>query len=99
MGINISHNHELIINNVLSIQNTSVPTQKQYEELILKASKKEGKVKSMPSYEDTYNSSLLLLTLTYLVYAIQINIPSLKSKKTFPIILLGEFRGAFGKIC
>ena len=84
MGINISHNHELIINNVLSIQNTSVPTQKQYEQLVLKATKKEGKVKSMPSYEDTYNSSLLLLTLTFLVYAIQINIPSLKSKKTFP---------------
>ena len=84
MGINISHNHELIINNVLSIQNTSVPTQKQYEQLVLKATKKEGKVKAMPSYEDTYNSSLLLLTLTFLVYAVQINIPSLKSKKTFP---------------
>lgn len=38
----------------------------------------------MPTYEETYNSSLLLLTLTFIVYAIQINIPSLKSKKTFP---------------
>jgi hypothetical protein len=84
IGINISHNHELIINNVLTIQNSSIPTKKQYDEIILKSTKKEGKVKAMPSYEETYNSSLLLLTLTFIVYAIQINIPSLKSKKTFP---------------
>ena len=84
IGINIAHNHELIINNVLSIQNSSIPTKKQYEEIILKSIKKEGKVKAMPSYEETYNSSLLLLTLAFIVYAIQINIPSLKSKKTFP---------------
>ena len=51
---------------------------------MLKSTKKEGKVKAMPSYEETYNSSLLLLTLTFIIFAIQINIPSLKSKKTFP---------------
>lgn len=84
IGINISHNHELIINNVLTIQNSSIPTKKQYDEIVLKSTKKEGKVKAMPSYEETYNSSLLLLTLTFIVYAIQINIPSLSSKKTFP---------------
>ena len=84
IGINILHNHELIINNVLTIQNSNIPTKKQYEEIILKSIKKEGKVKAMPSYEETYNSSLLLLTLTFIAYAIQINIPSLTSKKTFP---------------
>ena len=84
IGINIVHNHELIINNVLTIQNSSIPTKKQYDEILSKATKKEGKVKTMPSYEETYNSSLLLLTLTFIIYAIQINIPSLNSKKTFP---------------
>jgi uncharacterized ubiquitin-like protein YukD len=84
IGINISHNHELIINNVLTIQTSSIPTKKQYEEILLKSTKKEGKVKALPSYEETYNSSLLLLTLTFIIYAIQINIPSLISKKTFP---------------
>ena len=84
MGINISHNHELIINNVITIQNSSIPTKKQYDEILLKATKKEGKVKAMPSYEETYNSSLLLLTLTFIIYSIQITIPSLISKKTFP---------------
>jgi hypothetical protein len=84
IGINIVHNHELIINNVLTIQNSSIPTKKQYDEILLKSTKKEGKVKAMPSYEETYNSSLLLLTLTFIIYVIQINIPSLTSKKTFP---------------
>jgi hypothetical protein len=84
IGINIVHNHELIINNVLTIQNSSIPTKKQYDEILLKSTKKEGKVKAMPSYEETYNSSLLLLTLTFIIYTIQINIPSLTSKKTFP---------------
>jgi hypothetical protein len=84
MGINISHNHELLINNVLTIQNANIPSQQQYEQFILKATKKEGKVKEMPTYKEAYNSSLLLLTLTFLVYCVQINIPSLQTKKTFP---------------
>ena len=84
IGINISHNHELIINNVIAILNSSIPSKKQYEQMILKATQKEGKVKAMPSYEETYNSSLLLLTLSFIVYSIQINIPSLQTKKTFP---------------
>ena len=84
MGINISHNHELIINNVLALLNSSIPTKQKYEEMLLKSAKKEGKAKQNPSYDDMYNSSLLLLTLAFIIYAIQINIPSLKSKKTFP---------------
>ena len=84
MGINISHNHELLINNVLTIQNANIPSQQQYEQFILKATQKEGKVKAMPSYKEAYNSSLLLLTLSFLVYCVQINIPSLQTKKTFP---------------
>jgi len=84
IGINISHNHELLINNVLTIQNANIPSQQQYEQFILKATQKEGKVKAMPTYKEAYNSSLLLLTLAFLVYCVQINIPSLQTKKTFP---------------
>ena len=83
-GINLSNHREMIINNVLTIQNSSIPSKQQYEKLISKATKKEGKVKAMPSYEDAYNSSLLILTLSFIVFAIQISIPSIKSKKTFP---------------
>jgi len=84
MGINISHNHELIINNVLALLNSNIPSKQKYEEMLLKVAKKEGKAKNNPPYEDMYNSSLLLLTLAFIVYAIQIAIPVLTSKKTFP---------------
>ena len=84
MGINLSHNHELIINNVLSLLNSNIPSKQKYEEMLLRTAKKEGKAKNNPPYEDMYNSTLLLLTLTFIVYAIQINIPVLTSKKTFP---------------
>ena len=83
-GINISHNHEIIINNVLALLNSNIPTKQKYEEMLLKTAKKEGKAKNNPSYDDMYNSSLLLLTLAFIIYAIQINIPQLTSKKTFP---------------
>ena len=60
------------------------PSKEQYEKLIVKTAKKEGKSKNLPSYEDTYNLSLLMLTLVYIVVAIQVSIPSIKTKKTFP---------------
>jgi hypothetical protein len=84
MGINISHNYELIINNVIALLNSNIPSKQKYEEMLLRTAKKEGKAKNNPSYDDMYNSSLLLLTLAFIIYAIQINIPVLTSKKTFP---------------
>ena len=75
---------EFIVNNVLKIQNASIPSKEQYEKIVLKMAKKEGKAKMMPDYEDAYNSSLLLLTLTFMVVTLQISIPSIKTRKTFP---------------
>tara|TARA_B110001450_G_scaffold221352_1_gene217325 strand:+ start:2737 stop:8517 length:5781 start_codon:yes stop_codon:yes gene_type:complete len=83
-GINISNYHEFIINNVITIQNSSIPNKKQYEQFLLKTAKKDGKVKESPSYEDTFNSSLLILTFSFIILTLQISIPSIKSKKTFP---------------
>ena len=84
LGINLDNHNEFIINNVIKAQQQSIPSKEQYEKLLLKNAKKTGKDKGFPSYEDTYNSSILLLTLSYLIVSIQISIPSIKSKKTFP---------------
>lgn len=84
IGINIDNHISLIVNNVLKLQ-TLLPSKEAYEKAVLKATKKEGKSgKAMQNYEDTYNLSLLLLTLMFIIVSIQINIPSIKSKKTFP---------------
>ncbi len=77
-------NSDLMIKKIISIQNKSIPSKIQYEKLILKTAKKEGQSKKMLSYEDTYNLSLLMLSLTFFLTAIQLNIPTIKSKKTFP---------------
>ena len=84
IGINIESHTQFIIKNVVTTQSANIPSKEQYEKLLEKTAKKQGKTKDMPSYEDTYNQLLLLLTLSYLIIAIQINIPSFKTKKTFP---------------
>ena len=84
MGINIINSQEFIINNVMKLQNSNMPTKKQYQDMIEKVAKKDQKAKTMPSYEDTYNSSLIILTLVFILISIQINIPEIKTKKTFP---------------
>jgi hypothetical protein len=84
MGINVEGQNQFIINNVITTHNANIPSKEQYEKMLAKTAKKEGKVKGLPSYEDTYNQLLLLLTLSYLIVAIQINIPNFKTKKTFP---------------
>jgi hypothetical protein len=84
IGINLEGQNQFIVNNVITTQNANIPSKELYKKMLAKTAKKEGKVKGLPSYEDTYNQLLLLLTLSYLIVAIQINIPSFKTKKTFP---------------
>jgi len=84
IGINIDNHINFLITNVLKIQ-ALIPSKEAYEKALLKVAKKDGKsTKTKASYEDTYNLSLLLLTLIFIIVSIQINIPSIKSKKTFP---------------
>ena len=42
------------------------------------------KNRKLPAYEDALNSSLMLLTLTFFHIAIQISIPTIQTRKTFP---------------
>lgn len=84
-GIKLENQHDFIIKNVITIHKKTVPNEETYKkQLKLKSTKKDGKIKNLPSYEDTYNNYLLLLTLAFITLAIQINIPNIKSKKTFP---------------
>ena len=75
IGVDIANNNEFIINNVTRLQNSNMPTKKQYQDMIEKQAKKDQKAKSMPTYEDTYNSSLIIFTLVFILISIQINIP------------------------
>ena len=82
MGINVDSQMDFIIKNILEIQKKSISSQVEYEKLVQKVVK-AGK-KAPPSYEDAYDSSLLFLCFVFLLVAIQVSIPPVKTSKTFP---------------
>ena len=82
MGINLEHKVEYITHHVLEINRKAIPNRQIYEEKAAIMKQKKGK--SLPSYESVLEQSLVILTLTYIIIAIQINIPSIKTKKTYP---------------
>ena len=83
MGIDLSNQRDFIVKNTLiSLQNEDiVPSKSTYEKLLKDAL---SKGKKLPSYESVYDSSLLYLTLSFILIGILTSIPSIKSKKTFP---------------
>ncbi len=81
MGINIEPQKEFIINSVIETIKATVESESDYKDKV-KAMAAKGK--SIPSYKDFFNTSLLFYTLgTYLI-AIQTSIPSVKTRKTHP---------------
>ena len=81
MGINIEPQKEFIINSVIESIKATVESESEYKDKV-KAMAAKGK--SIPSYKDFFNTSLLFYTLgTYLI-AIQTSIPSVKTRKTHP---------------
>jgi RNase H-fold protein (predicted Holliday junction resolvase) len=83
MGINIDNSSSFIIKVVTDLMNDSKVIYKEsaYREKEKKAAK-EGK--KIPEYGAVYSSTLLFLTLGMFLIGVQTNIPSLKTRKTFP---------------
>jgi hypothetical protein len=83
MGVNIEDQKDFIVRNVLkqlsnaSVMQTKEVYNKNYEKFTAKGMK-------VDTYEVTYNSTLLYLTLAYYLVAIQISVPPIKTKITFP---------------
>jgi hypothetical protein len=82
MGINIDPQREFIINGALSTLKEALPTKQDYATQEKRAADK-GKKKIM-SYSHLYNSSLIYITAAFFLVGIQINIPSIQTRKTFP---------------
>jgi hypothetical protein len=83
MGISLHEKYDFIVSNVLKqLTNTSVMPSKEKYEKILKLTAAKGK--TMDTYEDAYNATLLYLTFSYYLISIQISIPPIKTKITFP---------------
>ena len=82
ISIDTSHLNDFILRNVLTIYETIKPNKKDYNERRDKAIK-AGKTK-IPTYDDSINISYSTLTFVFLLVAIQISVPKIISRKTFP---------------
>jgi len=82
LAINLSNQEDFIIRNVLNIYESLKPNEEEYNkrrDIVIKRGKK-----NIPTFEETINISYSVLTLVFLLVAIQISIPGISSKKSFP---------------
>ena len=83
MGIDLTNQRDFIVKQTMvSLQNEAiVPSKSSYEKSLQLA---QSKGKKLPPYETIYDSSLIYLTLSFMLIGILTSMPSIKSKKTFP---------------
>ena len=81
MMINLENEHEFIINNVTRLYSKIIPSPEAYAQL---EKKYISQGKKAPEYQELLDTPLLQLTLIFTLIAIQISIPSINSRKTFP---------------
>ena len=86
--ITIDEQREFIIRNVLIQQGRIMPSKEAYAKSLAAATAK-GK-KNLDDYETSSNKTLIILTLCYFLIAVQISIPPVKSRKTFPGCILPQ---------
>jgi len=82
MGINSKPYMEFVVRNTIKLQGSKMPSREVYERLAA-AAEARGK-KNIDSYDKKYNSSLIIIALSYLLIAIQTAIPSVRTRKTHP---------------
>ena len=81
MGINIEDQREFMLKIFSNSLPLSLPSEEDYKEREQEAAKKG---KKLPDYKKVYNVTILYLTLGSLLIGIQVSIPSIKTRKTFP---------------
>jgi len=82
MSIDLNKEMNFIVNSVISIHQKGRLTKAKYDKKI-KAAQEQGKTK-FSTYENSVNELYLLITFVFILIAIQISIPSIKTRLTFP---------------
>ena len=83
MTIDLKNQKDFIITNTLRLYEKLVPQIKKQFTLLQKKTLEKGSTMDL-SIKDNLDQNLLIITLCYFLIAIQINIPSISSRKTFP---------------
>ena len=83
ISIDTSNIQEFIITETLELFKNKMPSEKEFKRALKKQQEKKKQTKKT-TYKQAYNQTLIVMTLSYLLVAIQTSIPALKTKKTFP---------------
>lgn len=81
MGFLSDELEEFVIRNTLLVTGKIVPSEREYNK---KRDLFAKKGKKLPEFEDAYNQTMMLVTLSYFAVGIQLSIPSIRTKKQFP---------------
>jgi hypothetical protein len=81
MGIDLETQRTFIIEQVMNILMSKIPSEDDFNKKKMSAS---SSVSSKQTYKDFKLNTILLLTLSFMVVVIQVNVPSIKTRKTFP---------------
>ena len=81
MGINVEEQREFMIKLVNTYLPVALPSEKAHQ-LKIEEMAKSGK--KIDSYKDIYNLTILYLTLGAYLIGLQLSIPSIKTRKTYP---------------
>jgi hypothetical protein len=81
MGVDLETQRTFIIEQVMNILMSKIPSEDDFNKKKMSAS---SSVSSKQTYKDFKLNTILLLTLSFMVVVIQVNVPSIKTRKTFP---------------
>ena len=83
MGLNTNALEDFVVSQTSKLLAKSMPARADYEAAI-RAAEAKGKKKKLDPYDIAYDQTLILLTMSFLIIAIQTSIPSLRTRKTYP---------------
>ena len=81
MGISLESEKEWMISDIVELLRQNIPNEGDYNKQVKEMA---NKGKPIPSFKEFYNTLLLYYTLGLILIAIQTNIPSIRTKRTFP---------------
>ena len=82
LNIDLSKEFDFIIRNVILLHSENIITKEKYDATV-RRSRDKGKTK-IATYENIINESYIIFTLIFILIAIQISIPIIKTRTTFP---------------
>ena len=89
MGVQIEDHRDFISDISLKIFHSKLPNENDYKKKIMEASKNK---KTLPSYNEVYNTLLLYNVLSAFLIGVQTSIPPITTRRTFPGCV-SSFRG------